>query len=151
MSAGTDDAAGVHAGGMAGMGVDEGLEDLPAYEAVGSPHQAVQPQEVQIAAPTPVRAGRSNDLIDLHDETPPAFDTPPSDNVHEREDDTQEQAPPAAPAHSQPAQTPDEPPPGYEEAQADGISSQLEHGLRFRHGRGEGSEEAETLEANPWR
>lgn len=94
---------------------DVPLEQLPAYEETGERNTAtpnVDDRTTPIVAPIPVRPGQSSSIS------------------------------PSVPAPAPPASTtittnqfvaPDEPPPGYEEAQLTGVSDSLEESLRSQN------------------
>lgn len=124
--------------GMAAESVD--LEQLPAYEEVGNATPAApRPAQVpdlmtpQIYAPRPTAAPLAPAPVTAATTTA-ATAQPPAPNPAL----AAVQAPP-----STITPTPDEPPPGYEEAQRGSVAEDLEQTLRRRTARGRGASDSE--------
>lgn len=104
-------------GGGGGMSEEDvHLEQLPAYEEVGSP---VQPGGVVQQGIAPPSSGPPRSMT-ADQQNSPAENTTHADAT----------GPPPA-----------EPPPGYEEAQRDSVTEEMERGLRYRGARSDGGEE----------
>lgn len=118
---------------------DVNLEQLPAYEEVGT-----------AAAPDPPRTEHAQGLRQIYSPRPTTAPLAPPSAV-----DATATAAASLPLVSNPAlaavraptatvtPTPDEPPPGYEEAQQGSIAGDLEQTLRRRSARGGGRSDSE--------
>ncbi|KAL9603321.1 MAG: hypothetical protein Q9179_002234 [Wetmoreana sp. 5 TL-2023] len=95
---------------------DINLEQLPAYEEVGSTVSAPPPQLHQPIPVTP---------------TPSTYAPSRDSGIVLSSDDERNPKPPSAQAQGQQHPPPDEPPPGYEEVQQESVVENLERNLRI--------------------
>ncbi|KAL9124646.1 MAG: hypothetical protein Q9217_006042 [Psora testacea] len=107
--------------GSANGPIDVDLEQLPAYEEIGSGGQTQNSQPLlgqtsapRIQRPTPISPNGTPHPAPYRDET-------------------EERAPESAPPASEPLPPPNEPPPGYEEVQSSSVADSLERRLRDQH------------------
>jgi len=104
--------------------MDMDLEQLPAYDEVGDGGSLPQPMAAPAQVPPPIQTHSPQ----IQRPTPIS----PNGTVHSPPlaNDEEQRAPKPAPTISEPFPAPDEPPPGYEEVQANSVAINLERRLR---------------------